>query len=205
MNKYSIIIYRIKEGGQTMATNYENSFNNFITSIIRKAKDYDKVKEENDNLKRKLADLQSANDGYREVLAYKDSIIDRYGECVGRLCGVTYDKQGSASISEDLIDVLEVISTDERAMTVGDIFREEYQKSHPYETYNPAFDIELLRRNMDSVNGGLKPRFNNLKDLSLDLSQLQPKQYYPYVKQYSPYVSEPNYINDHNAIYGIDY
>lgn len=188
-----------------MTTNYENSFNNFITSIINKAKDYDKVKEENDNLKRKLADLQSANDGYREVLAYKDSIIDRYGECVGRLCGINYEKRGSAVLSEDLIDVLDVVSTSEAAMNIGDIFREEYQKSHPYETYNPAFDIEFLKRNINDVNSRLKPRSNNLKDMSLDLSKLQPKQYYPYVKQYSPYVSEPNYINDHNAIYGIDY
>lgn len=190
-----------------MTTNYENSFNTFITSIISKAKDYDKVKEENDNLKRKLADLQSANDGYREVLAYKDSIIDKYGEYVGKLCGVTYDKQGSASISEDLIDVLEVISTDERAMTVGDIFREEYQKSHPYETYNPAFDIEFLKRNIDSVNSRLRPRFNNLKDMSLELSELQPTQYHPYVsellqpKQYHQYFPE----KPKTPIYGIDY
>lgn len=181
-----------------MATNYENSFNNFITSIINKAKNYDKVKEENDNLKRKLADLQSANDGYREVLAYKDSIIDRYGEYVGKLCGVTYDKQGSASISEDLIDVLEAVSTDERAMTVGDIFREEYQKSHPYETYNPAFDIEFLKRNMNGIDSKLNPKSNNLGTLALELSELQLKQYYSYV-------SEPNYINDNIAIYGIDY
>ena len=41
--------------------------------------------------------------------------------------------------------------------------------------------------------------------MSLELSELQPKQYYPYVKQYYPYVSEPNYINDNTAIYGIDY
>ena len=183
-----------------MATNYESSFNNFITSIINKARDYDKVKEENDQLKRKLADLQSANDGYREVLAYKDSIIDKYGEYVGKLCGVTYDKQGSASMSQDLIDVLEVISTDERAMTVGDIFREEYQKSHPYDTYNPAFDIELLRRNINDVSNKLRPQFNNLKDLSLGLSQLQPRQYHLYE-------SEPKYkyANDNIAIYGIDY
>ena len=177
-----------------MATNYENSFNNFITSIINKAKDYNKVKAENDNLKRKLADLQSANDGYREVLAYKDSIIDKYGEYVGKLCGITYDKQGSASISEDLIDVLEAVSSDERAMTVGDIFREEYQKSHPYEIYNPAFDIEFLKRNIDSVNSKLKPRFNNLEDMSLRLSQLQPKQYLQYFPE------KPK-----TSIYGIDY
>lgn len=181
-----------------MAANYENSFNNFITSIINKAKDYDKVKEENDKLRKKLADLQSANDGYREVLSYKDSIIDKYGEYVGKLCGITYDKQGSASISEDLIDVLEVISTDERAMTVEDIFREEYQKSHPYVGYNPAFDIEFLKRNINDANSRLKPQSNNPGALALELSELQPRQYYPYV-------SEPNYINDHNAIYGIDY
>lgn len=189
-----------------MTTKYENSFNNFITSIINKAKEYDKVKEENDNLKRKLAELQSANDGYREVLAYKDSIIDKYGTAVGRLCGINYDKQGSASISEDLIDVLDVVSTSEAAMDIGDVFREEYQKSHPYETYNPAFDIEFLKRNINDVNNRLRPRSNNLKDMSLDLSKLQPKQYYPYVsKQYYPSVSEPNYINDNIAIYGIDY
>ena len=177
-----------------MATNYENSFNNFITSIINKAKDYDKVKAENDNLKRKLADLQSANDGYREVLAYKDSIIDKYGEYVGKLCGITYDKQGSASISEDLIDVLEAVSSDERAMTLEDIFREEYQKSHPYETYNPAFDIESLKHNIDSVNSRLRPKFNNLEDMSLVLSQLQPKQYLQYFPE------KPK-----TSIYGIDY
>lgn len=143
----------------------------FIINILEKSKMYDKVKEENDQLKRKIASLQSANDGYREVLEYKDSIIDKYGTAVGRLCGITYDKKGSAVLSEDLIDVLEAVSNDKRAMTVGDVFREEYQKSHPYEGYNPAFDIDALKSTINEnsnmirnnnpytrFNNGLKPR-----------------------------------------------
>lgn len=116
----------------------------YFNSIIEKGKAYDILEQENQMLKKKISNLQSAVDGYRELLSYKDSIIDKYGECVGRLCGINYNKQGFATLSEDLIDVLEAVSSDERAMTVGDIFREEYQKSHPYETYNPAFDIKFL-------------------------------------------------------------
>lgn len=149
-----------------MATNYENSFNNFITSIINKAKDYDKVKEENDNLKRKLAELQSANDGYREVLAYKDSIIDRYGTAVGRLCGINYEKRGSAVLSEDLIDVLEVVSTSEAALPIGATFKEIYEENHPYEGYNPDFDIDALKSAINETsniirNNNSYTRFNN--------------------------------------------
>lgn len=187
----------------------------FMINILEKSKMYDKVKEENEllknklevlshnyeiaveecrDMKRKIASLQSANDGYREVLEYKDSIIDKYGTAVGRLCGITYDKQGSAVLSEDLIDVLDVVSTSEAAMDIGDVFRKEYQKSHPYETYNPAFDIESLKRNIDSVNSRLRPRFNNLKDMSLELSELQQKQYLQYFPE------KPK-----TPIYGIDY
>lgn len=187
----------------------------FMINILEKAKMYDKVKEENEllknklevlnhnyeiaveecrDMKRKIASLQSANDGYREVLEYKDSIIDRYGEYVGKLCGVTYDKQGSAVLSEDLIDVLEVVSTSEAALPIGATFKEIYEENHPYETYNPAFDIEFLKRNIDSVNSRLRPRFNNLKDMSLELSELQPKQYHQYFPE------KPK-----TPIYGIDY
>lgn len=154
-----------------MTIEHEESLNKYITSIINKAKEYDKVKAENEQLKRKLVELQSANDGYREVLSYKDSIIDRYGECVGRLCGINYEKQGSAVLSEDLIDVLDVVSTSEAAMDIGDTFRDAYNKSHPYEGYNPNFDIDALKNAINETsnmirnnnpytrfNNGLKPR-----------------------------------------------
>ena len=187
----------------------------FMINILEKAKKYDEVKEENEflknklevlshnyeiaveecrDMKRKIASLQSANDGYREVLEYKDSIIDKYGRAVGRLCGINYEKQGQTVLSEDLIDVLEAVSTSEAALPIGATFKEIYEENHPYDTYNPAFDIESLKRNIDSVNSRLRPRFNNLEDLSLGLSQLQPKQYI----QYFPEKSQ-------TPIYGIDY
>ena len=164
----------------------------FMINILEKSKMYDKVKEENEllknklevlghnyeiaveecrDMKRKIASLQSANDGYREVLEYKDSIIDKYGTAVGRLCGINYEKRGSAVLSEDLIDVLDVVSTSEAAMDIGDTFRDAYNKSHPYEGYNPNFDIDALKNAINETsnmirnnnpytrfNNGLKPR-----------------------------------------------
>jgi len=164
----------------------------FMINILEKSKMYDKVKEENEllknklevlshnyeiaveecrDMKRKIASLQSANDGYREVLEYKDSIIDKYGRAVGRLCGINYEKRGSAVLSEDLIDVLDVVSTSEAALPIGATFKEIYEENHPYEDYNPNFDIDDLKSAINETsnmirnnnpytrfNNGLKPR-----------------------------------------------
>ena len=173
----------------------------YMSVIIEKAKKYDEVKEENEQLKRKIetiehnyevsieecrdlqrkiSSLQSANDGYREVLEYKDSIIDRYGKAIGSLCGINYDKRGSATLSEDLIDVLEVVSTSEAAMDIGDTFRDVYNKSHPYEGYNPAFDVEVVKRNMNNLyNNYISPyNGNTLKKFQNELNYLKPRQYH---------------------------
>lgn len=175
----------------------------YMINILDKAKRYDELKAENEQLKRKIetiehnyeisieecrelqrkiSSLQSANDGYREVLEYKDSIIDRYGKAVGRLCGINYDKRGSATLSEDLIDVLEVVSTSEASMDIGDAFRDVYNKSHPYEGYNPAFDVEVVKRNMnDLYNNYISPynlQDNTPKKFQDGLIMLKPRRYH---------------------------